>query len=235
MRVYQPYHALDYNKGLTPATYVTTPVASYNHTCCSHSPTFSDLPVKVLHRCEVSGVQSVVLRGCISFNPMYREYSRYNPYLLSPRARVIPSEWRRETLFEQYRSYLLWLVALINEFTIIHYVELLNEYHFCNACYVPHNKRLLFDIISYWRKVIKPMSREVQWGVSEPLIGAANKAAHLRKVNNWRSQLGLDYTGVQLHLREELVTVTRSRYKRLAITENYTGLSPGEYTYVCER
>lgn len=235
---YNTYTAQDYNQGVVPSLYVTTPVASFNHTCCAHSPTNSDLPIKVLHRCETSGTLGVVLRGCISFNPLYREYSRYNPYLLNPRARVIPSTWRQEQLLLRYQTYLLWLADLVRAFPIIQYVELLNEYHFIGACYLPHNKALLRDIMRYWHSFVRPLALPVKWGVSEPLIGQPDKLGHIAKVNQWRHRLGLDYTGLQLHMKADVVPLTEPSlpYEQLAITENYSTVAVrGKYQYVCDR
>lgn len=224
---YYCYSVDQYFKGLTPHYRVTTPLASFNHVACDHSPVYSDLPVRAMQRFNASGVTSVVLRGCISFNPLYREYSSYSPKLF-PRSRTMPDGWERETLFSQYKQYLKWLVSFINEFTLIEYVELFNEFFFKGANYIPINKLLLTFLVEEWQK-LKPFCRPVLWGNSEPIIGAIKPIELVYKIDQWRRQYGLSYTGIQLHQQSDFNVIKALQQTDglvIAITENYSGLTP---------
>lgn len=170
-----------------------------------------------------SGVVSVVLRGCISFNPMYREHSLYSPKLFRHCQEKPSYNWERQTLFSQYRQYLRWLISYINEFELIEYVELFNEYFFKGANYIPFNKLLVAHLMAEWRALV-PYCRPVLWGISEPLIGTLIPDNHIAIVDNWRRELGLGYTGIQVHQRADMKLVERTPYP-IAITENYSGLS----------
>lgn len=217
---YYSYTVSDYMANKLPAYRVTTPVASFNHVACDHAPRHSDLPVLVMYRCIESGVSSVVLRGCISFNPQYREYSLYSPKLFRD-AVIDPyktDKWAAKTVFTQYQQYLNWLVAFVNEFTIIDYVELFNEYFFKGANYIPFNKLLLGFIMQEWNKLRPFMRKDVLWGISEPLIGAALPESHVTLIDQWRRHLGLGYTGLQLHQNKDVIDIPF----KFAVTENYT-------------
>lgn len=217
---YLAYSVNDFMANKLPAYRVTTPIASFNHVACTHSPTYADLPVRAMQRFISSGVTSVVLRGCISFNPMYREYSQYSPKLF-PHAVINPYQeyrWQKETVFSQYQTYLNWVVSFVNEFKVIDYVELFNEYLFKGSDHIPFNKLLLAFIMREWHK-LKPFIRpDVLWGVSEPLIGAIDPEKHAHQVHAWRQQLGLNYTGLQLHQNKDVLDLPFP----FAVTENYT-------------
>jgi hypothetical protein len=221
---YFNYSVQNYFDGVIPPHRVTTSLASFNHVACTHHPSYSDLPIRAMQRFIASGVVGVVLRGCISFNPLYREYSEYTPKLF-PHSNLDPYQeykWARQTEFNQYRQYLKWLVALINEFTIIEYVELFNEYLFKGANYIPFNRLLLQFILTEWH-ALRPMIRSgVLVGMSEPFIGAIEPEKHVAKVAAWRRTCQLDYTGFQLHQRKDILALPQ--LGSYAITENYTGI-----------
>lgn len=224
---------------LVPTTYVTTPVAAFNFTANYHSPFDSQLPVSVLYKCMLAGTKSVVLRGCISFNPAYRENSRYSPYTLFKAAKHINNDrWLSADVKARYETYLYWLLSFVNEHTIIKYVELFNEYFFCRANSIQHNIAIMRHCLKLYRNVILPHARkDVLWGMSEPLLSHQSKDKFLHEYITFVRLTGLQYTGLQLHMRTDALFANNLQQitTPFAITENYTRqpITQPHYLYRC--
>lgn len=241
MITYFPYNHEHFLARSKPPKHVSTNCCAFN-IAGAQTLTNPQLPLRMLDRMYWDGVESVVLRGCLSLNPQYQlplfgGRSKYHPLQLFKRAIAIPTTQEQKNLVIYVKAYFRWLADIINNFPFIKYVEVLNEVFYLNLY-----RRARFNWGSLFKQeiaVLRTLCRaDVMMGISEPLINTRNVEHLVQLISNYAEDNNL-YIAFQIHRPIDWVTLhgimPSLAGHNIAISENYTDMVvPGSFIYVSQ-